>query len=523
MFHHFHQKMFCIFGWWFLFSILAISLVKPIFAQEVVFEEDFSSGTLDRWEPTRDDGSLWSVVDGAAEAYVRRGSTITELVPKDIYWNTDWKNISYTYDFTPISGSDKNTSFGWEDSWHWFEIHFSGDTMQLVRRQDRYTPVSVYQAFSMQNGVTYAMEIRLEDDQISIFANDELIVTTTYHGYQNIGNGGKIGIKAGTGHVAPTHVRYDNITVTLLDQQNTTDTVLPLPGYKQTDPQWADNEYDHATSWSTNPTMSRWGCLVTSITMVMNYHGMTTFTDGTPITPASLNQWLTAQPDGFVGEGLVMWSAVTRLTRQLSDAFGTPKLEYSRIAGDSLQPSIDAISSQEPTVLQVAGHFIAASGYTADKQDLIIEDPGYNYSHLSNHESGLLSTRLLTPSFTDLSYIYVMHDPTISVSLVDESGNQLTNVESFTEQLSEYEGNQTQQIQVSQIAKPSSGQYYLQVENNQLDQPFDLSIFAYDDEANLVDLSVKNIDVDYPFTLQIDYSKTAAEGTTTIAQIQNAC
>src|SRR5689334_9685211 len=72
-------------------------------AQEVLFEDDFSNG-LTKWQPTRDNGSMWSIVDGKAYVDVQRYYYVTEMIPKDQYWNNNWHNIEYELDFTPLEG-----------------------------------------------------------------------------------------------------------------------------------------------------------------------------------------------------------------------------------------------------------------------------------------------------------------------------------------------------------------------------------------------------------------------------------
>src|SRR5688572_30899130 len=63
------------------------------------------------------------------------------------------------------------------------------------------------------------------------------------------------------------------------------------------------------------------------------------------LSPASLNDWLNAQPDGYLGEGAINWLAVSRLTQQMAKTLRTPKLEYRKLAGDEDRKSTRLNSS----------------------------------------------------------------------------------------------------------------------------------------------------------------------------------
>lgn len=485
-------------------SWLLIVAPRQASAQTLVFTEDFS-GDLSKWQPVRDDGSMWQIVDGQVEVTVPRRSTLTELVPKDEYWSSDWKNIAFRYEITPLEGVDRNTSFGWESIQRWFEVHFVNGLLNVVRIEDGNRPFDLFESYNMVNGQTYEVIIVIRDKTITVSVNGEGQAEGTYEEYVN--QGGKIGLKAGAGTVAPTRVRFDNIRVINLD--GAADTNLDITLLKQTDPLWKNQIYDHATAWSSQPTIERWGCLLTSIVMVMRYHGLTTFTNGETITPSSLNQWLQSQPDGYIGEGLIVWSAITRLTKQLSTHFGTPSLEYTRVAGDSIEPSISFIENENPSILEIPGHFLVGNGFTQDRQDLLINDPAFSYSKLSQHQTPLRSTRLLTPSFTDLSYLYLAHEPSLNVTITNPDGSTPDGLETFIEELHPdpaIEGETGTQMVIHHLAKPTSGQFIISV-SQENPAPYHLTVFAYDTAANLSSLSIDGWASTTPTTHTINYLK----------------
>jgi hypothetical protein len=457
-----------------------LSLSPKAMAKTTLFSENFSNG-LSRWEFTRDDGRYWRIVDGQVEGYVDRGSTVTEMVPKDEYWDESWHNIEYSLDFTPLEGVDRNISFNFENLTNWYEIHFVDTFYNLMHLKNGSAYFNIFGDFQMKNNQTYHIVIRFDEGHVEIFVDGVKIADKLDWTFNN--NFGKIGIKAGTGAVSPTRVRFDNISVTTLEN----DTTLSVGRLAQTDPQWATQEYDHATKWSAEPTLKRWGCAVSSMAMIMRYHGLTQLPDGTAVSPASLNAWLKNQSDGYLGEGALNWVAVTRLTKQISQAYNTVKLEYTRSNGPSLSPAIAEAEQQKPSIVEIPGHFLVASGFTSDKQDLLITDPAYSYTKLSQHKKSLVSTREFQPSHTDLSYIVVASDRGTTLSLSNGQGSSWQDTpEVLTDQLDG--SGETAHAQVLEVPKPNRGSYTLKATRS-TPGTTKVQIFAYTKDGELTDLS----------------------------------
>ena len=269
---------------------------KKIADASILFQEDFSSG-LEKWQSIRTE-NLWSVVDGKAEANVNKRNTITELVPKNEYWNNEWKNYQYELDFSTIQGSDKNISFGVQNKNNWYEIHFYGNNgnFEFARLKNGSVAYSKKSQALLKRDNKFV--IRFDEGNIKISLNGQIIFDEFDPTFNN--NYGKIGIKAGTGVIYPTKVQFDNIIVRSLDDSSS-DTELNVPHQMQSDTQWSEQEYDHAASWATNPTIKRWGCALTSLSMIMNFHGINKMPDGNQLNPETLNNWLKAQPDGYIG------------------------------------------------------------------------------------------------------------------------------------------------------------------------------------------------------------------------------
>lgn len=298
--------------------------------------------------------------------------------------------------------------------------------------------------------------------------------------------------------------------------------------FKQIDPQWSTQEYDTATKWSENPTIGRWGCAMTSAAMILRHHNISHLPESVSnpdlanleITPSTLNQWLLSQADGYVGSGLLNWMAVTRLTEAYSQDNGTPKLEYNRINGSSLDTAKNQLAQRQPVIFEVPGHFLVGNGIVfpdSDLEDAQILDPAFEYDFLSQHTGGLLSTRTLEASFTDLSYLLLVHDPELEVRLYDDQGDFIPESERFLEQISDPTPGSSElsppQV-VQQIAQPSSGKYKVEVSQSELG-PFELDFWAYDTQANPTDLSQNGWVGTEPLTFELSYNK---DGTSNLVQ-----
>jgi hypothetical protein len=475
---------------------------QPVSAQTINFSDDFSQG-LSQWQPTRDDGKRWQVVNGQAEATMQQYFTVTELVPTDAVWNPEWKNLEYQLDFFPQQGVDRNISFGFKDLKNWYELHFNENSVHLVEVKNGIVAIDLSKPFTLKNGQTYQVKIRFQEGGLAVHLNDQELFNEHH---ANFTGRGKIGLKVGSGAVAPVKSAFDNIIVRPIDSG----TQLSLPHFKQTDPQWKDQEYDSASAWSSVPTINRWGCALTSMAMIMQYHGLVKLPDGTSLTPAALNTWLKSQPDGYIGAGAINWLAVTRLTRLINEVYGTKKLEYKRVSGESLSTAITEILAHKPVVLEIAGHFLVGHGVTDDQHDLYIKDPAYSHTQFSQHQKLLLSTRTFQPSLTDLSYLLFAHQPGLTLTVTDGQRQAIPHLQSFEDVISDpsdQSGEKTPPLIQHQLVQPNTGTYHLTLTQPTL-KPFMLEIIAYDQAANPTLLKQTGYVGTIPLTFTISYSKT---------------
>ncbi len=191
---------------------------------------------------------------------------------------------------------------------------------------------------------------------------------------------------------------------------------LAVPDIKQYSPPWNDNVYDQATLWSSNPTIARWGCALTSATMVLKFFGHT-------INPDTLNNWLKTQADGYVRNGLLNWLAVSRYTR-LHDSPSSPTLEYRRLGAINTN-LINELTAGRPGILEEPGHFVVGKNQLASSFG--INDPAYSTRPtLNSYGNTFLSLGSYKPSHSDLSYLLLTTDGDVNITLLDQLNNPVS-------------------------------------------------------------------------------------------------
>jgi hypothetical protein len=67
--------------------------------------------------------------------------------------------------------------------------------------------------------------------------------------------------------------------------------------------------------------------------MVFKYNGVKKLPNGKELNPDTLNNWLITQKDGYIGNGMVNWLALSRLSKQaisINNITEFDALEYNR-------------------------------------------------------------------------------------------------------------------------------------------------------------------------------------------------
>jgi hypothetical protein len=217
-------------------------------------------------------------------------------------------------------------------------------------------------------------------------------LTSANHG---LSPGDKVTILNGTGKWAPINGRW---SITIVDANKFS---IPL-----------DSTTFGAVTGSlvwTQDTICRWGCAMTSLSMVLSFYGY-------PFDPSSLNTVLnTMGGNGYDGDGNVQFNAVTFLSG------GTLKYLY----GDGTTTQIDAdLCAGRPVILGVNdnGHFVVAIGKTGGEYD--IHDPGHiGVDSLSYYGNTFTSARRFVAPGSGAFVVYA--DAVVQVLVTDPAGRRV--------------------------------------------------------------------------------------------------
>lgn len=542
----------------FIFSLLFFfNSTQIIKANQIIFSDNFDDQTFDDWSIVQNEGdnnwgvcldsaapTSWRIADGWIGLTVDGTSCTLVIKPNNLdLSNQSGYQFEFDWRFDESVDMDRNVVLLWQDKNNWYDIktYGSGINLEKVINGVEYFLPNSNTTYPFVANETYHFSIAYQADRnIKVLINDQIIINTIdQEPFLNNEVKRSIALKTSKGGAKRSVSFFDNLVVKSLGEINGTSTdpnstLLDVPMFKQSDPLWAELEYDSANSWSENPTIKRWGCVLSSIAMILNYYKINILPSGETITPDTLNTWLNNQPDGYIGEGLLNWMAITRLTKQVSEILNTPKLEYSRISGDILEPTIKQIRKQQPTILNIFGHFLVSSGFTNDLLDLNILDPSYNYNLFSEHQTNLLSTRIFTPSYTDLSYLMIVSDVNTEVEILD-SDNQIPNeIEQFIETLesdhneidNSNEKIEIKQYKITQLAKPVTGEYKINFSSiDNTDNTNSIAIYSYDEQGTVTKLE-DNLLLNNNETFLINYQKEipiednqTAQNPTTITKI----
>lgn len=207
------------------------------------------------------------------------------------------------------------------------------------------------------------------------------------------------------------------------------DITLHVPQIKQVDPIWANLLYDSANKWDkTYTTISRWGCAITSATMILNYYGITHLPDNSLLTPATLNKTLLATHNGYIDGGNVNWEEIANLSKLLkpyNPAFTYDALEIQLVhATNRNDILLSDLKQSHPDILEVPNHFVVATGTSGDS--ITINDPFYSRTTLADSYNNTFTSLVrFIPSHTNLSYIELYTEPTTDVIISNKTNQKV--------------------------------------------------------------------------------------------------
>lgn len=210
--------------------------------------------------------------------------------------------------------------------------------------------------------------------------------------------------------------------------------ILDVPLFIQHDPEWADNEYASGTNqdlWCGH-TIEECGCAVSSLAMILRYHGVFTSPDGAPTTPKSVNEYFMKNNQctqngcsslGYV-YGNVRWNAVNNYSKEAYDMYGTPKVQF--VSMNVFDKDEYDFSTQvgDPVILKTGdrSHWIVGHGYMSD--GIWVRDPFYFRKRLTqNDPSYPVKSVAFTKVQSNFSLIEVFSQMR-DVYIVDPSGKR---------------------------------------------------------------------------------------------------
>lgn len=263
---------------------------------------------------------------------------------------------------------------------------------------------------------------------------------------------------------------------------------LEVDNIKQTTSPWGPKTYDFADNWyPSNPSISRWGCAMTSAAMILNYYGDNT-------DPEKLNDWLKAN-NGYTRNGGVLWPTISRYSLQDPD---TPTLKFSYHNYSDILAKGE-IDSNRPSILKLdnepygGNHFVVSKGYSGS--EIYINDPASNanttLSQANSFWGNTLKLGKFAPSETDLSYIALFVDDGFEIKVSSDSG-QISGEEFYFKEypmlnpLNPSEQSGVEALNAFYYPKPETGIYNVEIlgEGN-----YQLDAYLYDEAGNVLPLT----------------------------------
>ncbi|MCC6388602.1 MAG: Ig-like domain repeat protein [Dehalococcoidia bacterium] len=219
--------------------------------------------------------------------------------------------------------------------------------------------------------------------------------------------------------------------------QGATAASLGAPFYAQNDPRWGDVEYAKAKDPEFGPdwcgsTIAQCGCAMTSVATMLAIYGVLETPDGEPLSPQSLNAWFNKNARrtnrGWVSQGYiygdVIWTAANQLSGEMAAKKpGTRTVRFLRTGTGSEEEVRQQLQLGRPVVLEVPGHWIAATGLVGDK--IQINDPFYrDRTTLDAYKGKVRSSVLFEPS-EDLSAVVITVPADVRVRVTDKDGHEV--------------------------------------------------------------------------------------------------
>ncbi len=494
----------------FFLVLFFCSTTSIVFAQKT-FSEDFSTN-LNQWELVNGSWSYWQINNQALHATITQSRKLSTIVPKNEFWQ-DMEEYTVDFIFKAFDNTDKNFVLGMRDANNFYDFHFYNNQLIIEDIRNGNSLHNVQIPFVLELNRNYAIHLLYVKGKIELLIDGQKVFQTDQFWSPPV-YGGKFGLKIATGSVSYSRAYFDQVVVQELDSKNII--------FKQTDDKWASEIYDHADLWSTTPTMSRWACALSSVAMLLRTYGYYFLANGEELTPASLNQWLLEQADGYIANGLVNWLAISRLSRILSEKSNhvLPTLEFSYFkshAEENLDVLREELLTSAGQIATDGQHFFLIQEHLVELHDFVIKDPLYDQALLSQKTEPIQSLRIFTPSFTDLSYLLFVLPKEFSAILSDDQQNLLESID-LIEQIENGGEKVGADYRIIYYPKPNDGIFQLRLHSNLFNQELleRAQVFLYRNDGDFQQVTLgdlianqQNLDNLKQFTLQINYFNDA--------------
>jgi hypothetical protein len=187
---------------------LALPSTPPRFqrpAKNVLFADDFSSGTLAAWSADRP--GVWSVVHGMLRADLPDQKQLRSLLYAG---DTSWTDVVVELDICMMRGVDKGAVVRVQGE-SGIGVDLRGGSYQDILMYHREWPLGRAPATNA-NGTWNHLRIEARGGRFRVFVNRELKLDRP--NVKNASPTGRIALPAYTGGVSQCTVYYDNIVVT---------------------------------------------------------------------------------------------------------------------------------------------------------------------------------------------------------------------------------------------------------------------------------------------------------------------
>lgn len=491
-------KVFILIGTLLFISVLFSSVKsKNIFALSSVIIENFDDNSTNDGFPIdwQELTSNWVVLNGKYRGTVSPNND-PQITLADL---GNLRNYVLEVDVTGIEGVDRHILFRFS------EYHVNGYSLKYreessgvsglieLQKHGQNVVLAVNNDFKPTTGETHKIKIVVIENNIKVYADNDVTPLIDFTDVNSPIYDGMIGFEIEPSGIGlNTITEYDNLKITPIETQ----AFLTVPDIKQYTLPWSEQVYDHAQNWAPkNPTISRWGCALTSGTMILQYTGYTSH------TPETVNQYLQTQK-GYLSNGSVLWPKISGMIKKENDS-QKPKLEF-RYRGNATPIIDDELELDHPVILKLGSyntqgkltktHFVVAKG--KEGNDYIINDPGYTNTRLSDAltywEMELVDILSFTQSQTDVSYLVFTINDGFTINLYDSNGNIIEG--DYIQEAPIVDSNDKETLsgdektlQSLYIPKPITGNYTLRVEG---DGAYTLNTFFIDTNGDTADTTL---------------------------------